>query len=218
MNEDFRKTTEIEKGKGKIIYIRNKGYTLFRGIIYGVLNDEGDLIKTISFNMWDDFSFSADTLDYEEYKKDNLKFKIEKENPLYKPLKDFLGEDKEFLLDDDTTKKINQKTMKIEDVENRILITFSNIKEEKELLEDSEEKFKVFIKNIMYDGRSKLDQSIYEEKNDVKKRLMNLICDMECAIAGKEELEDIIMKNEIYYLDENMLFTIIPELKDCKRI
>ena len=36
-------------------------------------------------------------------------------------------------------------------------------------------------------------------------------------IAGKEELEDIIMKNEIYYLDENMLFTIIPELKDCKR-
>ena len=35
-------------------------------------------------------------------------------------------------------------------------------------------------------------------------------------IAGREELEDIIMENEIYYFDENMLFTIIPELKECK--
>lgn len=38
----------------------------------------------------------------------------------------------------------------------------------------------------------------------------------ENTITRKEELENIIMKNEIYYLDENMLFTIIPELKDCE--
>lgn len=39
--------------------------------------------------------------------------------------------------------------------------------------------------------------------------------EIEKRIAGKEELENIIMKNKIYCFDENMLFTIIPELKDC---
>lgn len=38
----------------------------------------------------------------------------------------------------------------------------------------------------------------------------------ESIIEGKEELENIIMENEIYYLDENILFEIIPELKDCE--
>lgn len=38
---------------------------------------------------------------------------------------------------------------------------------------------------------------------------------IEKRIAGKEELENIIMQNQIYYLDENILFTIIPELRDC---
>ena len=33
---------------------------------------------------------------------------------------------------------------------------------------------------------------------------------------GKEELENIIMENQIHYFDENILFTIIPELKDCE--
>lgn len=39
---------------------------------------------------------------------------------------------------------------------------------------------------------------------------------IEKRIAGKEELENIIMENKLYCFDENMLFTIIPELKDCK--
>ncbi len=33
---------------------------------------------------------------------------------------------------------------------------------------------------------------------------------------GKEKLENIIMENQIHYFDENILFTIIPELKDCE--
>ena len=33
---------------------------------------------------------------------------------------------------------------------------------------------------------------------------------------GKEELENIIMENQIHYFDENIFFTIIPELKDCE--
>lgn len=39
---------------------------------------------------------------------------------------------------------------------------------------------------------------------------------IEKRIAGKEELEDIIMENKLYYFYENILFTIIPELKDCE--
>lgn len=36
--------------------------------------------------------------------------------------------------------------------------------------------------------------------------------------SSKEELENIIMKDKISNVDEKILFTIIPELKDCKRI
>lgn len=39
---------------------------------------------------------------------------------------------------------------------------------------------------------------------------------IEKRIAGREELENIIMENKLYCFDENMLFIIIPELKDCK--
>ena len=77
------------------------------------------------------------------------------------------------------------------------------------------DRYKIFIKNIIFDGRSKLDDT---PDNSTKKRLRKLFLDLRNTIAGKEELEDIIMENEIYHFDENMLFTIIPELKDCKRI
>ena len=36
--------------------------------------------------------------------------------------------------------------------------------------------------------------------------------------SSKEELENIIMKDKITNVDEKILFTIIPEFKDCKRI
>lgn len=39
---------------------------------------------------------------------------------------------------------------------------------------------------------------------------------IEKRIAGREELENTIIENKLYCFDENMLFTIIPELKDCK--
>ena len=41
---------------------------------------------------------------------------------------------------------------------------------------------------------------------------------MEKSMEEKEKLEKIIIKDEISNNDENMLFSIIPELKDCKRI
>lgn len=61
-------------------------------------------------------------------------------------------------------------------------------------------------------GRNKLDDT---QDNSTKERLRNMFLDLRNAIAGKEELENIIMENPIYYLDKNMLFTIIPELKVC---
>lgn len=36
--------------------------------------------------------------------------------------------------------------------------------------------------------------------------------------SSKEELENIIMKDEISNDDEKILFAIIPELKACKRV
>ncbi len=204
----------IDTKNGKIVYQKLKnGYITFFKITYIIFNEENKPEKRLQFSMWDDFQFEGAPKEYDLFDLERMDFCIEKENILYEPIKRFLGEDKEFLLDDDATWGINNKIMKMTENKDNIKIEFINNgkgQEEQTKLD----RYKIFIKNIIFDGRSKLDDI---PDNSTKKRLRNLFLDLRSTIAGKEELEDIIMKNDLYYLDENMLFTIIPELKDCVR-
>ena len=70
---------------------------------------------------------------------------------------------------------------------------------------------KFFIKNIVFDGRSKLDQNSLDK---TKERLINLFKDIKVQICPKEALEDILTNwefginrlygNDKYLLEENL--------------
>lgn len=211
MEKGIEKTIDVKNGK--IIYQRiPNGYITFFKIIYIKFDKESKPEKKLQFSMWDDFQFDGKPKEYNQLDLEKIDFDIEKENILYGPIKRFLGDNKEFILDDDATYGINNKIMKISKNRDNIKIEFINNGKGQE--EQSKlDRYKIFIKNIIFDGRSKLDD-IYD--NPTKERLRNLFLDLRSTIAGKEELENIIMQNQIYYLDENILFTIIPELKDCE--
>lgn len=202
----------IDTKNGKIIYQKiPNGYITFFKIAYIKCDEENNPEKRLQFSMWDDFQFEGSPKTYELFDLEKIDFNIEKENILYEPIKRFLGEDKEFILDDDATWGINNKIMKISENEDNIKIEFINNGKGQEE-QSNLDRYKIFIKNIIFDGRSKLDDL---HDNPTKDRLRNLFLDLRSTIAGKEELEEIILKDKIYYIDENMLFTIIPELKKC---
>lgn len=108
----------------------------------------------------------------------------------------------------------NQKKMTLKRDDNKIKIIFYNNQNEEQIRHDkSFEKYRVFIKNILFDGRSRLDYEPYKELN-IKERLCNMIYDMRAAVAPREILEKQLL-NELF-IDERITFRIIPELKDCE--
>lgn len=149
----------------RIRYDINDGYIPMHTII---LFDEKDYKKTISFSVWDDYNFRywSDNKDYDEYKNTKSELYIfKKENPLYIPLLHLLNGEKELIIDDDDTAELNKKYMKVFLDNDNIGINFIN-----ELSKDDEtsmERFSVFIKNIGFDLRSKIDC----QRKDTKERL-----------------------------------------------
>jgi hypothetical protein len=87
---------------------------------------------------------------------------------------------------------INKKTMEIRQDENNVKIIFTNNKSNEERRRDDSGDFYVFIKNIGYDGRSKLDVP----NNNIKERLWNMIHDMKITIDDKEKLEEKINNSQ----------------------
>ena len=195
---------KIKVSDGYVIYAKDKGYA--GDVIeasYAVVDEENkDVKKIISFNMWDDFSFSAWGSGEE-----SIDFTIDKENPLYNPLKKFLNKDGSILIDDDDTLEEKVKTMEISKEKDDVKIIFTNKNLGK--TQFFHDRYKVFIKNIMHDGRSKLDRAfdekLYEiakrdnidvvelyrsgkaDEFDVKKRLIGLFNDFEKALTSIEK-------------------------------
>lgn len=215
MGNRIEKTIDIKNGK--IMCRESEGYTISTSFRYFVLDENGKPMKNFDFNMWDDFSFAANkrNLHLEENLK-KIEFVIEKENPMYIPIKNFLNGEESFILDDDDTSEINKKTMEILDTQENIKIIFKKNEAEKEdKYEAIFNKFRVFIKNILYDGRSKLDQNSGDK---TKERLINLFKDLKVEICSKEALEDILTNwsygiNRLYGNDKEIVFKIIPELE-----
>jgi len=113
--------------------------------------ENGELKKTIGFNIWDDFAFEAWSIDDQELRE--LHFHFDKSDPLYIHLEKLLGQDYELIIDDDDTYEDMKKIMKICKEENSIIVSFENRLEKLDVIS----KFHVFIKNIMTDYRSKID-------------------------------------------------------------
>ena len=124
-------------------------------------------------------------------------------HPLFFPLFHLLDHDNELLIDDDDTREDNIKYMLIYKSEDKIYIDFvNNLKDEAHI--NSVEKFHVFIKNITFDGRSKIDK----DNKDTKKRLFTFFNEVNPLLTNdyhQISIEEYILTKSINnHFDENI--------------
>ena len=132
-------------------------YTIMEGFL-----ENGEVLKTYTLSQWDDYGLNGWILDDKGVNK--ISFEFDMNHPLYFPLFHLLNYDEELLIDDDDTREYNKKYMLIHKTEDKIYIDFIDEIEDRIYLT---ERFHVFIKNILNDGRSKIDCNY----KDTKKRL-----------------------------------------------
>ncbi len=115
----------------------------------------GEGIKNIRFSLWDDISFSA----YTKEETDTLEFTFDINDPLYFCFNRFLGSDKEIYIEDDDTHYYGKKYLLISKEGYTIQIIFKNLLSEDEYdpTDYLAGEFRVFIKNIGPDPRSKIE-------------------------------------------------------------
>lgn len=152
-------------------------------ITKAILNGK-ELEKTITFSIWDDMLFSADIISAELYSSlTELSFEIDIDDQIYFSLNRMLGVNNIFIIDDDNTRKILQNYLVFKRDNDKIIITFYDKDIDKPLFE----RFKIFIKNVSPDLRSKI------KDYNVKYRLLKFF---------REATEILINENHQYTLDE----------------
>ena len=147
------------------------------------------LIKALYLSMWDDFSFNVYV---NNYNINEVTFTFNQKHPLYNLLKKLLNNDNNLLIDDDLTLKDKMKYLNISMNNNLITLSFINKLSNQEYYS---KKFNVFIKNIMPDGRSKIDRQYL----DTKERLCNFFNEVSnffevCISEGQDKVTEKVLK------------------------
>ncbi len=156
--------------------------------------------KSFSLNKWDDYGLNADMdgasiEEIEGLKKISFEFDIT--HPLYIPLLHLCQGD--LIIETDDTRDHN-KYLRIYKKDNKVYMDFVNEIENADILD----KFDIFIKNVLYDGRSKIDQ----EGKDTKDRLLFFFKEASEAIINKYHqmtLEEYMLQKQGYIDDEEVL-------------
>ena len=172
-----------------LIYYISEGYVKLTYTITEGFIENGDVIKTYRLSQWDDYSFNGWINNDEGTQKISFEFDIN--HPLYLPLFHLLNYDDELLIDDDDTREDNKKYMLIYKNREKIYIDFIN---DLTHTHYSSQKFHVFIKNIVFDGRSKIDQ----DRKDTKKRLNVFFNDVHNILTNdyhQISIEEWLIKN-----------------------
>ena len=158
----------------KKIVLKNKVFSLLEDeniIMVGeqCINNYNKPYKSFTLSKWDDYNFVC----YKEIGYNETSFRIDIDNPLHDPLYNFLGNDKEIVInsDEDSTSVIIKRKL------GYIYVIFNDYNK-------SRNKMEVFIKNIYGDPRSNLNK-------DVALRLDNLFEEI------KEEFKNIEEKNKV---------------------
>ncbi len=144
-----------------LIYDISKGYAKPTYTVAEGFLENGDLKRTYSLSQWDDYGFSGWTVEDDNVNK--LSFEFDMSHPLYLPLFHLLNYDDELIIDDDGTREDNKRYLSIYRKGKKIYVEF--IDNVSDCTMDYSERFYVFIKNIIYDGRSKIDQANKDTKN-----------------------------------------------------
>lgn len=172
--EIIKKENRINMPNGDLVIFNLKpAYCGFNINILKSYIKNGKVEKNITLSMWDDYGFRAWCRDDSDNIK-SIEFVFKDDEPLYKHLLNFLGEDEVLVIDDDETISDNKKTMSLYKNGSDIVISFKNE------LEDFGppcmpcDKFYVFIKNIGKDYRSKIDYHDYDTKERLYKFFTNI--------------------------------------------
>lgn len=127
------------------------------------MNENGDdFEKELNFYKSSDYMFWGNK-NNDITSTEQIQFEIEKDNLIYQPLKDFLRDEKQIIIDDDSTREENKRFMEIQDKSQQIVISLLDNREQANSFDIY--KLNVFIKNILYDGRSKIDRNGLDTKD-----------------------------------------------------
>lgn len=211
----MERNKKIELKDGRLLeYYFNDEFVPTTSITEKYLNDI-PLERELSFKKDKDYSFTAFDC-YEGHKgNEDILFEYDIKHPFYIPLLHLLNGDKELIINDDHTNLDNAKYMKISNKDGVINILIHNDYAKQQ---SATARFRIFIKNIRYYGRSKLDR----DNTDVKDRLSIFFNELESVILEeyhqitieeymleKENIENKI-KNVLEYYLSMMTLDEIP--------
>ncbi len=198
--KNFERRIQINDNR-LLIYNISEGhikptYTIMEGFL-----ENGDVIKTYNLSQWDDYGLNGWINNDKCVKK--ISFEFDMNHPLYFPLFHLLNYDDELLIDDDDTIENNKKYVLIRREEDKIFMKFIDELENNIYMS---ERFHVFIKNIVFDGRSKIDQN----QKDTKIRLNNFF----------NEVNDILTKDyhQISIEEWALMNSAGSECKELKKV
>lgn len=159
---------------GEGAFVINKGYF-----------ENGEISKIITMSITDDIGFEGFICEGKNNRviqeEDKVDFYIPQFDPLYKYLKEMLNDKNSLIIEDDYTAENNKKYIEFDLLKNGINISFKN-----KLQENSDlDKFNIGIINIIYDGRSKIDQ----KGLDTKDRLLKFFRSIEKEMLLKKQIE-----------------------------
>lgn len=147
-------------------YFITEGYTRYIEITRSYMID--GMIKNLSFAIWDDMILKGYTNDASS---NSLVFSFDIHDSFYYCFSKFLGTDKKFIIEDDDTDIFHSKYLIIQKEDYHIQIIFQNDRFYKKS-EEYFSKFRIFIKNIGPDPRSKIDN--YNNKIRIIQLFRNL--------------------------------------------
>lgn len=189
----MEKKVMIDENRSLVYKLLDNGYVPIRCINEGINLDD----KLVSYSLLqsDDYIFSALT-DDEDAKE--LTFKYDINHPLYFPFIHFLNGKESIKIEDDDTMEYEKKYLEICNENNVIYLRFLNKLDNQEKYDM--DKFTIFIKNILFDLRSKIDNN----GEDTKERLSNLFNEVEQKANEKYHqmtIEEYEYKKKVYKME-----------------
>ena len=147
-----------------LIYRVSEGYAKPTFNITEGIMEGNKLLKTYDLSQWDDYGFNGWVNDEETEEDKKVSFEFDMNHPLFLPLIHLLNYDDELIIDDDDTREDNKKYLLLHREKDKMYLDFINELEHENKVG---ERYYIFIKNILFDGRSKIDQN----QKDTKERL-----------------------------------------------
>ena len=173
-------------------------YTVTEGFV-----KNGEVEKSYILSQWDDYGFNGWSARQDNLHKINFQF--DSNHPLYMPLFHLLNYDDSLIIEDDHTACNGVRYLHLFRVNNLMMMNFIDNSRVDEFT-DVTKRFDVFIKNILPDGRSKIDH----EYKDTKKRLA----------AFFNELNDVFTNeyHQVTFEEQGLMHANNDDIKELKKV